>query len=397
MRVLTARKALPLRSRAAFFLAIVPLLLALACGGSDEEPARTDGTSVGDRYLRLFEARELGASLFVHDGALPPSLARLVNPGLNEDTPEDDIVSIPVPADGELLGSYLIRRRDGTIEVWLSYDVPGADVDVETTMRELLDETPWQVTGGQSNELFGVVSFQSTVSGDIEGFATIQPLPSSATYLVQVDRDGQVLDLELPRGSFMPEIDARFRELSSGLEVTQVLSDDQLQAGDVILAVGETAVEDERDLYEALRALASTGEPRAAVLYRLQFVSPAPADDPIFVTPPTRPLPDGFPADFLVSSDLSVLDVSWSSEAAGDLYQLTMVTPRSAFEIADDYRSALETAGWELTGDEAQGFGTTLSFEDEPNGLSGIATIDEFDADDDLVAVILQVQAVRGN
>lgn len=386
-----------MRPRLVMTLLIAPLLLAIACGDSDGSPAGTAGSSVGDRYLRLFEVRDFGASLFVYDEQLPPDLARLLNPGLTDDTPEDDIVAIPVPADGVLIGSYHIRRRDGTNEIWLSYDVPGVDTDVEASLRDLLDETPWQVTGGQSNELFGAVSFQSTVSGDLEGFATVQALPSTPTYPVTVERDGQTVEVELPRGAFIPEIDARFRELSTGLEVTDVLSDELLQEDDVIVAVGELAVASERDLFTAFRALSNLGDPRTAVLYRLTIVSPSPASDPVFITPRTRPLPEDFPAEFLISDDLSVVDVTWNSEPAGDIYQVTMVSPRSAFELVDDYRSALESAGWELVGDEAQGFGTTLSFEDVPNGLAGIATIDEFESDDELVSVILQLQATRGN
>ena len=50
---------------------------------------------------------------------------------MTADTPEEDLVSIPVPEGATLLGSYHIRRRDGTNEIWLAYDVPGSDVDVE--------------------------------------------------------------------------------------------------------------------------------------------------------------------------------------------------------------------------------------------------------------------------
>lgn len=385
-----------MRRRWLISLWLLPLLLASACGSSDETPAGTEGGTVGDRYLRLFEVRDFGSALFVYDAAVPPNLAQLLNPGLTDDTPEEDTVAVPVPADGTLLGSYHVRRRDGTNEVWLSYDVPGTDTEVEVMLRELLDETPWQVTGGQSNELFGAISFQSTVSGDLEGFATVQALPSTPTYSVTVERDGQTLALELPRGAFIPEIDARYRVLSSGLEITRVLSDQLLREGDVLVAVGDIAVSSERDLFTAFRALGEDGEPRTAVLYRLTILSPATVEEPVFVTPRERPVPNDFPAEFLLIDDLTVVEVTWNSEAAGDLYQVTMVTDRSAFEVADDYRGAIDTAGWELTGDEAQGFATTLNFVDEPNGLLGIANIDEFDSDDDLVAVILQVQVTRG-
>jgi len=376
---------------------LFPLLLAAACGSSDEPSAGTEGRTVGDRYLRLFEVRDFGASLFVYDAELPPNLARILNPGLTDDTPADDIVAIPVPPDGILLGSYHVRRRDGTNEVWLAYDVPGVDTDVEVTLRALLDETPWQVTGGQSNELFGAVSFQSTVSGDLEGFATVQALPSTPTYTVSVERDGQTIDLELPRGAFIPEIDARYRELSSGLEITRVLSEDSIQEGDVLVAVSGVSVSSERDLFAAYRALAEVGEPRTAVLYRLTVLSPATIEEPVFVTPRARPVPEEFPAPFLLIDDLTVVEATWNNEPAGDLYQVTMVTERSAFEVAEDYRAAVETAGWDLTGDEAEGFATTLNFVDEPNGLQGIANIDQFDSDDDLIAVILQIQVSRGS
>lgn len=385
-----------MRRRSLSVLMLVPLLLAAACGSSEEPAAGTEGANIGDRYLRLFEVRDFGASLFVYEAELPPNLAALLNPGLSEDTPEDDIIAVPVPAEGVLLGSYHIRRRDGANEVWLAYDVPGADPVVEVELRELLDQTPWQVTGGQSNELFAAVSFQSTVSGDLEGFASLQALPSTPTFTVTVERDAQVLDLELARGAFIPEIDARFRELTNRLEVTEVLSENLVQVGDVIVAVGGIAVETERDLFEAFRALGETGEPRTAVLYRLTILSPSVASDPVFVIPLPRPMPDGFPADFLLSDDLSVVDVSWDSQTAGDIYQVTMVTARSAFEVAEDYRDALASAGWELVGDQAQGFGTVLNFQDDPSGVVGIANIDQFPSDESLNSVILQIQVGRG-
>ena len=391
----TSRKVSPVRARLFMALLLAPLALLLACGDSDSAPTGTEGNGIGDRYLRLFEVRDFGASLFVYDEALPPDLASLLNPGLTDETPEEDIVSIPVPADGVLLGSYRILRRDGTNEIWLAYDVPDLDVAVEESLRQLLDETPWQVTGGQSNELFGAISFQSTVSGDLDGFATVQPLPSAPTYLVTVERDGAEVEFEVPRGAFLPELDVRFRELSSGLEVTEVLSEEQFEEGDVIVAVGDMEVVTERDLFAAFRALAEEGEPRTAVLYRLTILAGSAPGDPVFITPRARPLPDGFPAEFLIIEDLTAVDVTWNTDTTGDIYQVSMVTDRSAFDVADDYRMALESEGWELTGDAAEGFATTLEFQDEPNGLLGIATIDEFEADDDLTSVILQVQSVR--
>ena len=137
-----------------------------ACGGEGEEEtfAGTEGQAGADRYLRLFEVSDFGSSLFVYDQALPPTLAALLNPGMTEETPSNDLVSLVVHPDGVLLGSYHVRRRDGTNEVWVMFDVLGADPDVLAMIQEQMDQTPWQVTGGQSNELISAVSWSWTLS-----------------------------------------------------------------------------------------------------------------------------------------------------------------------------------------------------------------------------------------
>lgn len=366
-----------------------------ACGGSDAEPfTGTEGQAGADRYLRLFEVSDFGSSLFVYDGAVPPTLAALLNPGLTDETPAEDIVSLPVHPDGVLLGSYQVRRRDGTNEIWIVFDVPGQDSDVEAAVQRQMNETPWQVTGGQSNELISAVSFRSTVSGDIEGFVTVQALPSMPTFIVTIERAGEMLELELARGAPTPVLDLRYRELTSGLEVTDVLSDFQFEVGDVIVSVGEQTVSDEGELYEALGALARSGEARSAVLYRLTIQSASPAPEPVFVMPTARSLPEGFPAMFLLTDGLIPVDVSWGKDPV-EGYQLTLVTARSAFEVAEEYRTLLDEAGWVVTDDEAQGFGTILSFENIDAGFVGVANIDQFPSDESLNAINLQIQATN--
>ena len=367
----------------------------VACGGEqDEEPAGTEGQAGADRYLRLFEVSDFGSSLFVYERGVPPALVELLNPGLTDETPAEDIVSLPVHPDGVLLGSYLVRRQDGSHEVWMMFDVAAPDTDVEVTIRQQMDQTPWQVTGGQSNELLSAVTFQSTVSGDIEGFVTVQALPSTPTFPVTVQRDGAELELELPRGAAAPELDLRFRELTDQLEVTEVLLDLSFEVGDVIVAVGGRAVTDEQTLYEALRALRSDGEPRTSLLYRLTIQSPSAAPEPAFVLPLARPLPEDFPAPFLVIDGLTPVDVNWGKDPV-ERYQVTLVTSRSAFDVAEQFRVLLAEAGWELTDDQAQGFGTILSFENVDSGFQGVANIDQFPADESLNAVSIQIQATN--
>lgn len=371
------------------------IVLSAACGGEDEETfAGTEGQAGADRYFRVFELGDLGSSLFVYERALPPTLAQILNPGLTDETPDEDVVALAVHPDGVLLGSYHVRRRDGTNEVWIMFDVPGLDSVVATVVQRQMNQTPWQVTGGQSNELLSAVSFQSTMSGDIEGFVTVQPLPSTPTFAVTVERDGVQVELELARGAAVPELDLRYRELTDGLEVTEVLSDFDFEVGDLLVAVGGQSVSDEGELFQALRALAVAGEPHTAVLYRLTIQAASVAAEPVFALPRGRPLPEGFPVTFLVNDDLTLLDVSWDKTPV-EFYQVTLVTERSTFEVAEEYRELLEAAGWVLTDDEAQGFGTTLSFEHADSGYSGVANIDQFPSDEALNAVTIQVQATN--
>ncbi len=98
----------------------------------------------------------------------------------------------------------------------------------------------------------------------------------------------------------------------------------------------------------------------------------------------------------LGSGDRSGGAVSWVSQTSGVIYQLRLLTERSAFDVAEDYRDALASAGWNLVSDEAQGFGTVLNFEDAANGVIGIASIDQFPDDEELNSVILQIQVGRG-
>jgi len=217
------------------------IVLTAACGGGADEEAftGTEGRGGADRYLRLFEVADSGSSLFVHERALPPTLAEMLNPGLTDDTPDEDVVALLVHPDGVLLGSYHVRRRDGTNEIWIMFDVPGGDAEVAAAVQQQMDETPWQVTGGQSNELISAVLFQSTVSGEIDGFVAAQALPSTPTFSVTVERDGERVELELARGASSPELDLRYRELVEGLEVTEVLSEVAFEEGDLIVAVGD--------------------------------------------------------------------------------------------------------------------------------------------------------------
>ena len=72
-----------------------------------------------------------------------------------------------------------------------------------------------------------------------------------------------------------------------------------------------------------------------------------------------------------------------------------MVGDRSAYDIASDYREKLASVEWKLLSDEAEGFATVLNFADAEDGLTGIATIDQFRANTSLNKVVLQIQVLR--
>ena len=169
--------------RAASFtltLSAAALLLAgvlVACGGGGEEDAGR-GHVLSERFLRVGE--ELDTEIEAFDGALPPTLSEALNPERTEETLEEDLVALPVHPNGVLLGSYRLRRSDGVNTFILFYDVEGDERSVEAALREQLDQSPWQVIGGQSTGSLSWVSFQSTVSGDVDGQAAITPLPPAA-------------------------------------------------------------------------------------------------------------------------------------------------------------------------------------------------------------------------
>ena len=177
------------RGLRATLLATVMLaaVLAAACfgGGDDDTGGAND---LADRWIRVGE--DARASVETYEGALPPRLAQLLNPGMTDDTDPADLISLPVHPEGELVGSFLIRRPNGINLIWLIYDVPKADFTVAAELDHQLDQTPWQVVGGQANDSIGVVRFQSTVSGDIDGTAVVQPLPAEGTFDVVVMREG---------------------------------------------------------------------------------------------------------------------------------------------------------------------------------------------------------------
>ena len=69
-----------------------------------------------------------------------------------------------------------------------------------------------------------------------------------------------------------------------------------------------------------------------------------------------------------------------------------MFTPDTPTSAANQVRDALESAGWEITSDEAAGFGTSLEFAHADDELVGFVSIDQSGLDDTLTQVLVQIQ-----
>ena len=247
-------------------------------------------------------------------------------------------VALPVHPEGMLLGSVLTRRINGELAFFIVYDTPGPQVDAELLVSEQLDQSPWQVTGGRSSEDLGFFQYQNTISADITGFVWI-----------------------LPR------------------------TEDPAAMGDEAEADG-TADADAADAVES--------GPGSTVIYLIQAQPAIPADEPPFEFPQDgRPLPDGFPAAFLLEGDQTIVELFWSSQPGATGYQLRVLTPGSSFEATELYRERIEAQGWEITDDQAVGFATVLEFASEDGSLQGSVSFDTFEEDEDYTQITLQIQS----
>jgi hypothetical protein len=337
----------------------------------------------------------------VYEGRVPPQFVALLNPGAAPDASEDDLISLPVHPLGELLGSFLIRRAQGNNLVWLIFDVPVSERDVAAEVGRQLDETPWQIVGGQANESISVLRFQSTVSGDIDGTAVVQPIPGSERFELTVEREGSEVVLQVPRGAPAPRLEAEVRERDGGLLVTRVDGGSAREAGlladDRLVAVAGKPVKSTADLDRALRELAEEDAQRSTLVYILEIGPVGTVGEPRFFLPRSRTVPDNFPARFLLSEEMTVVDIAWQSQPGGAIYQLTALRSGSATNAADEMRTALEAEDWEIVDDRAVGFATILQFADAEGRTQGTVTLDAFQRDEGYTAIVLQLQQSRAS
>ncbi len=380
--------------RAVLFVAALAVLSLASVACDNDEDAEPAAAAIAERWLRAGEDAQ--SNVVVYERRLPPDLSDLLNPDATADTPEEDRVAFPVHPDGSLVGSYVLRRAEGRHLVWLIFDVAVPRPDVERLVADQLDETPWQVTGMQSDPSMPVVRFQSSLGYDIEGSAIVQPSPATDSFQLTVDREGDQVTLDVDRSAPSPVIEA---SLEDDLTVRRVDAGAARRAGlqerDRIVAVDDTEVETRRELAEALQDLAQAGEPVVGLTYVIDVQPERPPDEPLFVMPDGRQLPSRFPA--LEAWDgLTVLDFAWVAQQGGRAYQSSMVSTQSPTVVADSLRDALEAEGWEIVDDRPMGFATVLELFHAGDGLGGSVQIDAFPPDEDFTLVVVQLQTAAG-
>lgn len=285
--------------------------LAFACqgGGSD------NGAVLADRLLRLGE--QAGTKLDIREGELPPDLKTALNPGVKADAPASEFTSIPVVPGAKLRGSFRLERPDGTIAYFLLYDAEGKAEDVEPAVAKLVNESPWQTVGGQSNDAVAALRFQNTTSGEVSGTVAMQPV-----------------------------------------------------------------------------AVANGAKPVTSVIYIVEIEPNTPPKNKPYELPVARPIPAGFPRDF-VFDGMTPISVQWASVPQGKSYQMRMITKQSSLDVTERYRDVFKRAGWTLSSDEARGFATTLEFEKDGGTSQASVSIDAFEEDAAYTAVIFQMRTAR--
>ncbi len=366
------------------------VVIGVACDGDDDAPPPA-GAQLAERWLRAGE--DNNAAVQVYERALPPALVDLLNPDADADTPPEDLIALPVHPDGSLLGSYFLRRSDGSMILWLFYDVPERTMgEVIDVVAEQVNASPWQVltqSGSRSNRL---LAFENTRNEDVTGNAIAENLPGAAEFTVVVDRDGEEVTLTVAQLAPVPLLEATFNDALLVQDIFPGAARTAgLQEGDRIVRVGEMDVGSPGELQRTLEGM-TAGPRTVSLLYVLQFAPPLSAEMPPFVPVGGLTLPANFPAaDAWASFDLDQFEVT--RDPSGQAYFAAFFTADTPSVAAEAVRTSLTDTGWEITGDEPAGFGTGLEFMHEGDGLVGFASIDEASVDDSLTQVFVQIQS----
>lgn len=383
--------------RAALIVLCVLLLgAATSCRGNKKNQ---DDAEIAGALLRLL-GNETGTESAIFAGKLPPDLRTALNPNLASDAKASDALVVPVHPKGQLLGSARQREPNGAMTFFLLYRVDEADREVAAAVAKQLDQTPWQIVGGQVQESATVYSFHSTASGDIQGTAVVQPLPGSRTFPVVLRRDGKDRTVQLARDATIPVLHAEFEDSGHGVIVQKAaasLTAQGVRDGDEVRRIGTHDVSDLASVTAALRAVREADKPqRTGITYVLQIAPSVDVQAPGGV-PSTHALPPSFPAPFLVLDGMIVAAAQWQQQPGLAAYQVTLLSKQSQFDVIDALHAAIAGAsGWQVGADTAQGPAAVVNFKRADGTATATATIDLATDLPGYVAIVVQLQAGTG-
>jgi len=340
-----------------------------------------------ERWLRVGE--DPSAEVLVYDAKLPPNLVDLLNPSASSGG--TDQIQLPVHPAGKLVGSYVVRKPEGTHLVWLIYDVAEAPVAVVKKVQEQLDARPWQVVGAQADPSGTLLRFQSSSGDDLQGTAIVNQRPATTTYSLVVERDGKQTTLTVARGATVPQLAA---SLGDDLTVKRVDAGAAkaagLKEGDRIVKVGDVAVTDRKSLAAAQQALAGEKTSSTSVTYVVQITPPAEADKRTFTEPVSLALPGKFPVKAFFDT-LVVTEFQWMQQAGGSGFSASAISKDGSTAVAGRLKESLQKDGWQVLQDVPSGSSTQMQFQ-HSDGRSGVAEIGPFETDSAYTQVVMQVQ-----
>lgn len=371
------------------FLALLAVLALtpLAASCRDGNDSTDSAVPLTERWLRVGE--DPSADVLVYDAKLPPNLVDLLNPGAASGGTEQ--VQLPVHPAGKLVGSYVVRKPDGTHLVWLIYDVAEAPVEVVKKVQEQLDARPWQVVGAQADPSGTLLRFQSSSGGDLQGTAIVNQRPATATYSLVVERGGKQTTLSVTRGATVPELAA---SLGDDLTVKRVdagaAKTAGLKEGDRIVKVGEVAVSDRKSLAAAQQSLAAEKTPSTSVTYVVQIAPSSEVDKRTFTEPASLILPGKFPVKGFFDA-LIVTEFQWVQQAGGAGFSASAISKDGSTALAGRLKDALQKDGWQVLQDVPSGSSTQMQFQ-HSDGRSGVAEVGPFEPDSAYTQVVMQVQ-----
>lgn len=365
-------------------LVLTPLMAACRDGGDEDD----GGILLTEHWLRVGE--DPSTEVLIYSAKLPPDLVELIN--RDAATGDSDKIQIPVHPAGKLIGSYVVRKADGTHLVWLIYDVPEAPTAVTKKVHEQLDARPWQVIGAQADSSGTLLRFQTSTGSELQGTAIVNQRPASGTYALVVNRGGKQTTLQVTRNATVPGLAA---SLGDDLTVKRVEAGAAkaagLKEGDRIVKVGEVSVTDRKSLAAAQQALANEKTPSTSVTYVVQVQPLADADKSVFAEPASQALPDKFPLKGFFDG-LIVTDFQWLQQVGGSGFSAAAITKEGSTAITGRLKDALRSGGWEIMQDLPSGGVTQLQFQ-HTDGRSGAVEIGPFEPDSAYTHVAIQVES----